>query len=409
MRLAAPDRERAGVRAKLRRLPFPVALALRYLRSTRRDAFTTFLSAVAVGAIAVGVFALILSLAALSGFQDLLRTEVLAHTPEIEVELPTGLAAEDAERAATTALGLEGVEEVQVVVRAAGWVVHSGRVVPVELVGFAGERPPAFPGVEGGGAGLYMSSTLARSWGIATGAVVEVVSPRPTLTPMGPQPRVRSVPLAGVFEGGKVSERERAAVPIEVAESLFGGGRRRLVVSAGGLDRALELAPRLAAALPAGSRVATWRELNRPLFFALRLERIFLFLGVSLIVVVASLALLADLSLIIANKREDLGVLLTLGATPAALRRVFLWLGGLLALFGTGLGSAGGVGLAWAADRFRWIRLPGEVFFVDYIPFLVRARDLGVILGVTLALTLAASFYAAARAAALDPVEAMRR
>jgi lipoprotein-releasing system permease protein len=206
-----------------------------------------------------------------------------------------------------------------------------------------------------------------------------------------------------------VSERERAAVPIEVAESLFGGGRRRLVVSAGGLDRALELAPRLAAALPAGSRVATWRELNRPLFFALRLERIFLFLGVSLIVVVASLALLADLSLIIANKREDLGVLLTLGATPAALRRAFLWLGGLLALFGTGLGSAGGVGLAWAADRFRWIRLPGEVFFVDYIPFLVRARDLGVILGVTLALTLAASFYAAARAAALDPIEAMRR
>ena len=391
------------------RLPFPVALALRYFRSTRRDAFTTFLSAVAVGAILVGVLFLILALSALSGFQDLLRSEILAQTPEIEVELPLGLVREEAEAAAAAARRVAGVETVQTVVRGEGWVVHSGRVVPVELVGFAGGRPPVFPGVQGEGPGLYLSSVLARSWGIEAGEVVEVVSPLPTLTPLGPQPRVRSVPLAGVYEGGKVAERERAAVPLEVAESLFGGGRRRLLVAAGGLERGLEVAPRLAAVLPPGSRVSTWRDLNRPLFFALRLERVFLFIGVSLIVVVASLALLADLALIIANKREDLGVLLTLGATPGALRSAFLWLGGLLALLGSALGSALGVGLALAADRYRWIRLPGEVFFVDYIPFLVRPRDLAMILGVTLVLTLAASFYAAGRAAALDPIEAMRR
>jgi lipoprotein-releasing system permease protein len=391
------------------RLPFPVVLALRYFRSTRRDAFTTFLSAVAVGAITVGVLALILSLAALSGFQDLLRSEILAQTPEIEVELPPGLGSAEVEAAAAAAARVRGVEEVRTVVRGQGWVVHAGRVVPAELVGFTGPRPPAFPGVEGSGPGLYLSLTLARSWGIETGQVVEAVSPRPTLTPLGPQPRIRSVPLAGTFQGGKVAERERAALPLEVVESLFGGGRRRLLVSTGSLERSLDVAPRLAAALPAGSRVATWRDLNRPLFFALRLERVFLFLGVSLVVVVAALALLADLSLIIANKRGDLGVLLTLGATPRALRRAFLWLGALLALLGTALGSALGVGLAFAFDRLRLIRLPGEVFFVDYIPFLIRPRDLALILAVTLSLALAASFYAASRAAALDPVEAMRR
>ncbi|HEX6200883.1 MAG TPA: FtsX-like permease family protein [Thermoanaerobaculia bacterium] len=391
------------------RLPLPAVLALRYFRSTRRDAFTTFLSAVAVGAITVGVLALILSLAALSGFQSLLRSEVLSRTPEIEVELPPGLPPAEAEAAAAALRGVEGVRDVHPVVRGEGWVLHSGRAVPAQLVGFTGDTPPTLPGVKGSGPGLYLSRTLANSWALEPGRVVELVSPRPTLTPLGPQPRIRSVPLAGVYDAGRVVERERAAVPLAVAESLFGGGHRFLLVSTGGLERSLEVAPRLPAVLPEGSRVATWRDLNRPLFFALRLERVFLFLGVSLIVVVASLALLADLALIIANKRRDLGVLLTLGTTPRTLRRAFLCLGALLALLGTALGTSLGVGLAVAFDRLRVLRLPGEVFFVDYIPFHVRPRDLALILGVTLALSAAASMYAAARAAALDPVEALKR
>lgn len=395
----------------LSRLPFPLVLALRYFRSTRRDAFVTFLSAVAVGAIAVGVFALILSLAALSGFQDLLRSEVLARTPQIEVELPDGLAPEEREAAVGGIREVPGVRDVQPVVRGRGWLVHDGRAVPAELLGFAGEVPPALVGVEGSAPGLFLSRSLTRAWGLdpALRPVVEVVSPRPTLTPAGPQPRVRSVRLAGTFESGQVTEGERAALPLDVAESLLGPGRRRWLVSAGGLEEALPVSRRLEAALPPGSRVETWRELNRPLFFALRLERVFLFLGVSLIVVVASLALLSDLALIIANKREDLGVLLTLGATPRTLRRAFLWLGTLLAVLGTALGSALGVGTAVVLDRLRLLRIPGDVFFVDYIPFLVRPRDLSAILGVTLVLALASTLYAAGRAAALDPVEAMRR
>lgn len=395
----------------LSRLPLPLVLALRYFRSTRRDAFATFLSAVAVGAIAVGVFALILSLAALSGFQDLLRSEVLARTPQIEVELPDGLAPEEREAAVGGMREVSGVRDVQPVVRGRGWLVHDGRAVPAELLGFAGEVPPALVGVEGSAPGLFLSRSLTRAWGLdpALRPVVEVVSPQPTLTPAGPQPRVRSVRLAGTFESGQVTEGERAALPLDVAESLLGPGRRRWLVSAGGLEEALTVGRRLEAALPPGSRVETWRELNRPLFFALRLERVFLFLGVSLIVVVASLALLSDLALIIANKREDLGVLLTLGATPRTLRRAFLWLGTLLAVLGTALGSALGVGTAVVLDRLRLLRIPGDVFFVDYIPFLVRPRDLSAILGITLVLALASTLYAAGRAAALDPVEAMRR
>ncbi len=398
-----------GLRLFRSRLPFPVLLALRYLRSTRRDAFTTFLSVVAVGAITVGVAALILSLSALAGFQSLLRSEVLAQTPEIEVALPDDLAPKAEVAAERTARGVTGVRSVAAVVRGHGWLVRSGRVVPADLMGFEGATPPALPGIEGSGRGLYLSRTLASSWALRQGAVVEVVSPRPTLTPMGPQPRLRSLPLAGTYSGGRVMETERAALPLDVAESLLGRGRRHLLVDAGGLDAALALAPRLAAVLPAGSRVDTWKDLNRPLFFALRLERLFLFLGVSLIVVVASLALLADLALILANKREDMGMLLTLGATPRTLRRAFLLLGGLLALLGSFVGSVLGVGASLLFDRFRLIHLPGDVFFVDYIPFQVRPANLVIILTVTLGLAFAASFYGAGKAAALEPIEALRR
>lgn len=414
------------------RLPFPAILALRYLRSARKRASTTFLSAVAVLAIAAGVFALIVFLAALSGFQDVLRSDVLARTPDVEVELPPGTDAAGSTRAAEAARGVEGVTGVQQVVRGRGWMTRGGRVVPVDLVGFVGELPPSFPDagrLPGGGEvpgstpestpdrGLWLSRSLATSWLLEGGEVVDLVSPRPTLTPMGPQPRVRSLPVLGVYEAGKISQQERAALPLEVAESLFGSGRRRLLASVEGVDGVSargssgvgSVARELEGVLPEGSRVSTWRELNRPLFFALRLERIFVFLGVSLIVLVAVLALLADLALIIANKRAEVGMLLTMGSTPARLRRAFVLLGGLLALAGTALGTGLGVGTALVADRLRLVRLPGDVFLVEHVPFLVRPVDLALILVLTLVLALAASLYGAHKAAALDPVEALRR
>jgi len=391
----------------LRNLPFPVILAVRYLRSTRRDAFASFLSAVAAGGLALGVAALILSLAVISGFQSALRSELLGRTSQIEVELPPEADA----AAARDAVGqAAGVVSVQIQVRGGGWVVDEGKVQAVELVGFDGRVPRSFPGAAGKPEGLYVPATLAARWGLGRGQTLEVVSPRPTLTPFGPQPRVRSVPLAGTYEGGRTQEeKERVALPRSVAETLLGTADRRLDVEAADLDAALEVAGRLAAVLPAGSVVRTWKELNRPLLFALRLEKLVMFVAVALIVLVASLALVADLALIISNKRPEIGMLGTMGATPAALRQTFVLLGGLVAGFGMLLGSVLGVGGAWILDRYHVLQVPGKVYFLDYVPFLVQPGDFVLVLLITLILALASSLYAAQRAAALDPVEALRR
>jgi lipoprotein-releasing system permease protein len=394
----------------LRPWPFPVLLALRYLRSTRRDAFASFLSLVAAGGLALGVMALILSLAVISGFQEALRDELLGRTPQIEVELPTGLTEEQAVAVREAVRKVEGVAAAQIQVRGGGWVMEEGKVQAVELVGFEARVPRSFPGIEGRSEGLWVPAGLAARWGLTPGQAVEVVSPRPTLSPFGPQPRIRSLPLAGTYQSGKTQEdRERIALPRDIAETLLGGHDRRLDVEAGDLDAALRVAKRLGPALPQGSVVRTWQDLNRPLLFALRLEKAMMFVAVSLIVLVAALALVADLALIISSKRPEIGILGTMGATPRALRRAFLLLGGLVAGSGMLAGTILGVGGAWVMDRYQLIQVPGRVYFLDYVPFLVKPRDLALVLLLTLALALASALYAARRAAALDPVEAMQR
>src|SRR4051812_950979 len=141
----------------LRRLPFPAVIALRYLRSTRRDAFASFLSAVAAGGLALGVAALILSLAGISGFQSALRGELLGRTPQIEVELPPGA---DAEGARDAVRRVAGVTSAQIQVRGGGWLVDQGKVQPVEMVGFDGRVPRSFPGAAGLPEGLYVPKSL---------------------------------------------------------------------------------------------------------------------------------------------------------------------------------------------------------------------------------------------------------
>jgi lipoprotein-releasing system permease protein len=124
---------------------------------------------------------------------------------------------------------------------------------------------------------------------------------------------------------------------------------------------------------------------------------------------VASLALVADLALIIAAKQREIGMLGAMGAPAAALRRAFLLLGALLAALGIAAGGLLGTALAWVLDTYRLLPVPGQVYFIDYVPFLVRGRDLAAVVGLTVLLVGLSSLYAARRATALSPVEALGR
>lgn len=381
-------------------------LALRYMRSARQDAFTNFLSLVAIGGIGLGVAALVLALAALSGFQQALKTEILARTPELEIELPAG------DRGGEIADELrrhERILAVQMIATGKGWLLSGGRARPVEILGFEGVLPTIFPGAAGDQNGFYVADRLAAAWGIRPGELLEVASTRPTLTPLGPQPRVRRLRLTGTFTAGRMEKEDRVALPLEVARTLLVEPRTKLLLGTGDLSTALTLAGELRRGLPLGSRVRTWRDLNQGLFFALKMEKALMFVGVFLVVLVSGLGLIADLALVISSKRREIGMLLAMGARRHQILMAFTILGLLLAGVGGSAGLGIGAGAAWVLDAYELIRLPDETFFLDRVPFVLRMSDLGTVALLTVALALVCSWYAATRASRLNPIQALRR
>ena len=391
-------------------------IAVRYFRSTRADAHIRALSTLTAGGLAVGTAALVLALAALAGFQDHVLDELARHTPALQIELAgddaAGLAAatSPARGLAELAAATNGVAGVQELLHARGWLASGDRPFAVAVLGYEHAPPPWIP-VDGEAAsGLIVPVSIAVRMGLAVGDMVRVVSPRPGLTPVGPQPRTRTLPVDLIYESGRAEEEDDPVLlPIEQAAALFARGDRRLDLTlAPGAD-AEEIGAFLRRGIdPAVATVTTWREANRALLFVLRLEKGLVFSAVALIVAVASFALLAALSMVLSSKRSEVGVLAAMGAPPARLRRVFLLLGALLSAGGAGLGGAAGAALATFLDRYRVISTPSDVYVVDYVPFLVRGTDVLVVLVVTVLFTAAAAAVGARRASHLDPVEAMR-
>ncbi len=384
-------------------------VALRYFRSTRADAHIRVLSSLTAGGLAVGTAALVLALAALSGFQNHLLRDLAQHTPALQVELGGG-----ADGAAASLVdrvtAVDGVAAAQELLYARGWLADRTGVWAVEVVGYEKTPPAWIPVEEAAVPGLIVPVSVALRMGLVVGGTARVVSPRPGLTPVGARPRMRTLPVAAIYDSGRAKYEDLPVLlPLEQAAALFAGGDRRLDLTLAPAADPEHVAADLRAEIPADEgTVTTWRQANRALLFVLRLEKSLVFSAVALIVAVAAFALLAALSLVLSSKRSEVGVLAAMGAPPARLQRLFLALGALLSVGGAGFGGAVGAGVAVLLDRFRVLSLPSDVYIVDYVPFLVRGRDVLVVVTSTIVFTGAASLLSARRASRLDPVEAMR-
>ncbi len=348
----------------------------------------------------LGVAALVLSLALLSGFQDHVLARLAEEAPHVLVT-PAGRPDFGPGEGAAERLGsLAGVRSVSPVVRGRGWITARGQAVPAVLSGREGAE------------GITLDPAQSRQLSAFPGEDVTVVSSRSRLSPLGPVPVTASLAVTDVAVAGTGRRQPEAVVPADAARRLFGlpeGG-------ATGFELRLadpESAPRVAAeareALGAASTATTtWRDANRPLLLALRLERVVLFATVFLVVVVAGLNLAATSAVLAATRRGDAAVLTVLGATPGVLARVFLLAGLLLGAAGTLTGLVLGAVLAVVLDVTRAIPLPAQLFSLAHVPFKPALRDLLAVGVFSLLWSFLSSLVPARMASRVDVTEALR-
>ena len=359
-----------------------------------------FLSTISMLGLAVGVATLLISIALLSGLQDQIRQRLIASSPQLLIE-PVGgntIAGADAIVAAARKAGMR---EVNAVVSGIGWGGNQREHRGWPL------RIRSSPTVKSDDT-IALTRDAAASLGLDVGEDVMVVAPRTRLTPFGPVPVWRQYRVARLFSRTSDEDSIDAMLAPAEAHGLFGtGGEPTSIEMYGDHELADSLQAPFAAQFPR-AQVKTWREINRPLFLALRLEKIVMFATISLIIFVAALNLISSLSMLILEKRPSVGVLRTLGASEKNILSVFLQAGLLIGLTGTLLGNVFGLGLSWAANRFHLVPLPRDIYFISYLPFRLDAWDVAGVNLIAIALSVVAAWYPARVASRLNPISAIR-
>jgi lipoprotein-releasing system permease protein len=374
-------------------------VASRYLIGNRRWTPVVTVTLISVFGLGLGVFALVVTLALLDGFQSGIRSQIVANAAHAEVRPATGRRVVDPEDLASLLQGELGNVEIVQVVRGTCLISSDTDAVPASVVGRSDTE------------GVIADRLISRRLGVGSGDRLEVISARQRLTPMGPLPvRIRTV-IERISSPEPGSESGTVILPIAEAQRLLWGEPVIEALELRDVADPWSLGQRVREILGSHGlafQVAGLEELHRPLLTALALEKVMIFVAVGLMLVVAALNLLCNVAMVAAEKRKDLAVMAGLGFTPRSLRRLFLVLGLAIGLVGSITGAVLGSALSIVLDRTGALELPRGVFMVTAVPFSVDPVTLGIVVAVALGLAALATWLPARMVARREPSEGLR-
>jgi lipoprotein-releasing system permease protein len=401
-------------------IPFELHIALRYLVAKRKQAFISVISFISTLGVTVGVMALVIALALMTGLQTEVRDRLLGSNPHVYVWKQGGIADYRADVAA--------LQQVPHVVGAAPATLDQALIygrdlsVPVQIKGIDPEIEQRVTDVRAairsgsldnlaaadGHAGILLGKDLAVKLGASVGETVNVITP--DLTPGGVMFRPRTLRVAGTFELGLYEfDSTYGYVTLDVAKRIFGKADVDFIQLR--VDD-IWAAPAIAAGideLDGGAYLTEdWADMNRSLFSALSLERTAIALTIGLIVMVAALNIVASLVLLVMEKHRDIAILKTMGASARSVTVIFMLQGVIIGAIGTLVGAAAGAVVATVADRYELIPMAQDVYMVPHVPFAVRPSDLVMVVGVAMLICFSATIYPSRQAARLDPAQALR-
>ena len=414
-------------------LPFELRIGLRYTRAgrraRRRDGFISFISLISAVCIGLGVWALIVVLSVMNGFQKEVRDKMLSVLSHVEVVSYNG-ALEDWQRVAAQAKRNPRVLAAAPYINAQA-MFSSGDSFRGALV--RGVDPQAEPGVSDvasklsggritdlvdGEFNIVLGVELARALGLAIGDKITLIAPQGNVTPAGVVPRLKQFRLVATFESGHNDyDASLALIHLGDAQRLFRvSGPTGVRLRIDDMLRARLVAAELAGQLEAGVLVRDWSRQNSTWFAAVQTEKTMMFLILSVIVIVGAFALVSTLVMTVTEKQSDIAILRTLGASTGAILRIFVVQGALIGVLGVLLGVGIGLLTAYnvdivvpAIEQALGLRfLPPDIYPISRLPSDPRASDIVPITIVSLVLSLAATLYPSWRAARTRPAEALR-
>ena len=405
-------------------VPFELHIATRYLLARRKQAFISVISLISTLGVTVGVMAVIIALAIMTGLQQELRDRIVGSSPHIYVYSRDGLTDFQQE--------IARLKQVPHVIGAAPAILGRAlisartRTEAIQVKGIDPALEPAVTDVKSsvltGGVdllaprsdddvpGILLGKDLAQSLGVTVGDYVNLTTPEGILTPMGPQPLPRKLRVAGTFSLGLYEfDTTMGFTSLDAAKRLFKKDEPDMIQLR--VDD-MYAAPAIAHGIDDGFEghytTQDWADINQPLFSALWLEKIAVSLAIGLIVMVAALNIIASLILLVMEKSRDIAILKTMGASAKSVTTIFILQGVIIGLIGTAVGGALGFTLARVFDRYQLIKVPVDVYQVSHLPFTVLPLDLLLVISIAMLICFLATIYPSRQAAKLDPAQALR-
>lgn len=410
-------------------VPYELRIAARYLRVHRGRTFLSVITLISVAGVAVGTAALVIALALMTGFEEDMRQRIVRGSAHLQIIEEAQASFADADDVLAKARAIPGVVAAAPVLFSPGMIMNDALSSPayVELYGVepslqglvvdfgteAGHDPLAglVRDAPDGRPGIVLGAELAARLAVRSGDLVRVLVPKVRLTPFTPIPRSLVLEVAGTVKTEAYpQDSQRAYVALDVVRHLLDAPGRASWVELRLTDpRRLDAMKHVVAhAMGARFAVLDLLEQNKEIFKAFETEKLFLFIAIALIVVVASLNIVSTLVLMVNDKVREIGTLTAMGARPLGIAAVFMLQGLLIGLVGTVLGLTIGTASAYWLDAYRVMKLNPDVYFIDYVPFSNRPGNVAVVGLSALVIAFCATLYPAWKAARLHPVEAIR-
>lgn len=402
-------------------MKFAWFIAVRYLTKGRKNSFISIISLVSILGIAIGVAALIIALSLINGFQNDIRNRILSSSAHIMVtdRLADGFAGYQA-LSRKLEKEFRGVKAVMPVVYGTVLVKGSGREVSGAVFRGLdlgrGEKEPWLTKLDFGhlpanDRELLLGREMALKLNLFAGDSCLIVSPQAALSPLGIMPRFKKFRIAGIFRSGLFEFDSGTVIAgLGAAQQLFSLKNKisYLQVNLNDIFSAEKVAAAMRDRLGAQYAVITWKELNQSLYSALEMEKTVLFFTLTLIIVVASLNIVAGLILLVMQKIKDIGILLSFGTTAGQVRKIFFFQGAIIGILGTALGVILGLGFCFLANRYELIKVPAEIYQVSFVPFRIAFLDLAAVIVISLLISFSATLIPSRKAAAVAVVDAVK-